>query len=99
MEREFWLDRWRSDQIGFHQARVNDRLQRFWPALGIARDAGGFVPLCGKSRDMVWLAERGHSVLGAELSSIAVEAFFAETATPHSRRQQGSFVAYEGERI
>jgi thiopurine S-methyltransferase len=37
-----------------------------------------FVPLAGKSLDMVWLAAQGHRVLGVELSPLAVAQFFAE---------------------
>jgi thiopurine S-methyltransferase len=51
-----------------------------------------FVPLAGKSLDMIWLAAQGHPVLGAELSPLAVEQFFAEnglhpriTETPAGR--------------
>lgn len=36
-----------------------------------------FVPLCGKSKDMVWLAEQGWRVIGVELSEKAVQDFFA----------------------
>lgn len=37
-----------------------------------------FVPLCGKSLDILWLARQGHEVVGVELSPIAIEAFFEE---------------------
>src|SRR5262245_21622186 len=99
MEREFWLDRWRSNQIGFHQAHYNERLLRHWSALNVPTSAPVFVPLCGKSRDMWWLLSRGHSVTGVELASAAVEAFFAEASAPHGCRQTGKFVAYEGDRV
>lgn len=36
------------------------------------------APLCGKSRDMAWLADRGYRIRGIELSPLAVEAFFEE---------------------
>ncbi len=75
------------NQIGFHQTDFNARLMQHWPALGLPLGARVFVPLCGKSRDMLWLVGAGHSVVGVELSSTAVEAFFAEAGAPHSRRQ------------
>jgi thiopurine S-methyltransferase len=96
VERDFWLERWRLNQIGFHQADYNQRLRRYWSVLDVPSDARVFVPLCGKSRDMWWLAERGHPVVGTELVPAAVEAFFAEAPAPHERRQVGRFVAYEG---
>ena len=78
MEREFWLERWRLNQIGFHQADYNARLRKHWPALSVPAGAATFVPLCGKSRDMWWLTAQGHSVIGAEVAPAAVEAFFAK---------------------
>lgn len=77
MEANFWQQRWASNQIGFHEADYHPQLLAHWPTLGVT---GGrvLVPLCGKSLDMVWLRERGHEVLGVELSDIAVRAFFAE---------------------
>ena len=99
LEKEFWLDRWRANQIGFHQADFNARLQRHWPSLGVPDGASVFVPLCGKSRDMLWLAGRGHRVIGVELSMLAAEAFFAEASAPHTHRQSGPFTVFENERI
>ncbi len=37
-----------------------------------------FVPLCGKSEDLIWLASKHDSVQGVELSKIAVRSFFSE---------------------
>ena len=78
MEKEFWLERWERQEIGFHQDEVNPYLRQYWQELQAARGSTIFVPLCGKSRDMLWLHEQGHDVLGVELSPIAVHAFFEE---------------------
>jgi thiopurine S-methyltransferase len=78
MEKEFWLQRWEREEIGFHQDEINPHLQRYWQELFPDRQGKVFVPLCGKSRDMLWLRQRGHHVLGVELSAIAVQAFFRE---------------------
>lgn len=78
MEKEFWLERWQLQEIGFHQGEVNPYLQQYWQQLQAERNGTVFVPLCGKSRDMLWLREQGHPVLGVELSPIAVHAFFEE---------------------
>jgi thiopurine S-methyltransferase len=99
VEREFWLERWRLNQIGFHQADYNARLQRYWPALQVPAGARVFVPLCGKSRDMAWLVAQGYSVVGVELAPLAAEAFFVEARAPHERRQVGKFTAYEGQGV
>lgn len=78
MDAEFWLQRWRSGQTGFHQTRVMPLLQKYWPTLGIAANTRVLVPLAGKSMDMAWLASQGHRVLGVELSALAVEQFFSD---------------------
>lgn len=80
MDRQFWLERWQQNLIGFHREEVNPHVLSFWPSLGPAPGARVFVPLCGKSRDLIWLAAQGHRVLGVELSPIAVRDFFAEHA-------------------
>lgn len=90
MDREFWYQRWRAGETGFHDTDVNPLLVRYWPGLEVDRSDRVFVPLCGKSVDMVWLASRGHRVLGVELSPIAVEAFFDEQGLdPRVRHRDG----------
>jgi len=92
---EFWLDRWRNAQIGFHQAAVDKHLQAYWPTLELPPNSRVFVPLCGKSLDLLWLRERGHSVVGVELSPVAVEALFKEHGIPARRRSLADFDVYE----
>ncbi len=99
MQSDFWLERWRLNQIGFHRPEVFTSLQRFWPHLGLATDSPVFVPLCGKSLDMLWLAQRGHPVRGVELSSVALESFCLENGIPARRRSAPDFDSYEAERL
>lgn len=91
MEKEFWLERWERQEIGFHQDDVNPYLGKFWHELHVARGAEVFVPLCGKSLDMLWLRGEGHPVLGVELSPIAVHAFFEENDLIPQHEQRGRF--------
>ena len=99
MEADFWHERWRNNQIGFHQERVNDYLQRFYGEWGVRAGEPVLVPLCGKSLDMVWLRERGHPVIGVELSAIAVEAFFREHGLQPERRDIDVGRVYEAEGV
>jgi thiopurine S-methyltransferase len=78
MKPDFWQQRWHDGQIGFHQDRVTPLLEQYWDALALPVGSRVFVPLAGKSLDMLWLAARGHRVLGVELTRIAVEQFFDE---------------------
>jgi thiopurine S-methyltransferase len=97
MEHEFWLKRWKTQDIGFHQPQFDPALDKFWSRLAVPAGARVFVPLCGKSLDMQWLAERGHAVVGAELSEQAVDEFFAERdLVPNVRREGGFTVKSSG---
>lgn len=78
MEADFWRDRWENNLTGFHLDEVNPYLKKYWPGLNLKPGVRIFVPLCGKTLDLIWLAEQGYEVVGIELSSLAVEAFFAE---------------------
>lgn len=99
MDPEFWHERWRQGQIGFHLPRVHPRLQRCWPRLGAEPGCRVFVPLCGKSRDMDWLARQGHTVVGVELSESAGRAFFSEHGRPAERRAEGALTALEDNEV
>jgi len=95
LQPEFWHARWRTGQIGFHQSKVDRHLEKHWPLLGLAPASRVFVPLCGKSLDLLWLLERGHSVVGVELSAVALESFCMEQGIPARRRTLDHFDVYE----
>lgn len=94
MEPEFWLERWQANLIGFHQDEINDYLLRYWPKLGVMHNSRILVPLCGKSLDMLWLAEQGHPVIGIEISQLAVESFFNENGLTAEIHKQGYGLRY-----
>ncbi|PMH46588.1 thiopurine S-methyltransferase [Vibrio sp. 10N.286.49.B3] len=75
---EFWHNKWAANQIGFHLNDVNPLLEQHWHHVNPHYEASVFVPLCGKSEDLVWLATQHSKVQGVELSKIAVRSFFAE---------------------
>lgn len=97
MEHSFWLERWEQNQIGFHQSEINAYLSAHWRELGLADGAPVFVPLCGKSLDMLWLREQGHQVVGVELSEKAVAAFFDENAISAKVQRGEAFTIYRAE--
>jgi len=99
MKKDFWLERWEREEIGFHQDEINPHLSRYWRELRLARDSVVFVPLCGKSRDMLWLLKQGHQILGVELSAIAVQAFFKENGYSSQNVREGNFDRYKADGI
>ena len=90
---------WRNDQTDFHQLKVNPLLVRFWASLNTKKSSCIFVPLCGKSLDLLWLAQQGNDVVGIELSPVAIKAFFEENGlTPH-KSSRGGFSVWESGRV
>ena len=75
---ENWLRRWEENNIGWHHVAFNQHLLNHWHALFLPAGSLVFAPLCGKSRDLFWLAEQGYRIRGIELSRLAVETFFSE---------------------
>lgn len=81
---EEWHERWREGRIGFHLPEVNPDLVRWLPRLAPS-STRVLVPLCGKSKDLRYLAELGHEVVGVELVEQAAREFFQENEIPFTR--------------
>jgi thiopurine S-methyltransferase len=94
-----WQQCWRDREIDFHQTSVNALLTKFWAGLELGKGSRVFVPLCGMSLDMIWLAEQGHEVIGVELSPIAVRAFFSENHLEPVRTRVGTFDLWQNGRL
>jgi len=95
MDPDFWLERWRNNQIFFHEGSTNALLAGHFAALGIPAGGQVFVPLCGKTADMHWLRAEGYNVAGAELSLLAVRQFFAEAGLTPVITSAGRLQRYE----
>jgi thiopurine S-methyltransferase len=92
MEASFWQGRWAAGQIGFHEGKPNEHLVKHHAVLGAKTRV--FVPLCGKTEDLAWLAAQGHEVIGVELVESAVVAFFAERGVTPEVKKDGVFTRY-----
>ncbi|XP_038652913.1 probable thiopurine S-methyltransferase isoform X2 [Scyliorhinus canicula] len=76
---EHWIACWEQQKIGFHQDAVHEMLKKHVDVmLNGRKQIRIFFPLCGKAVDMKWLADQGHTVVGVELSEIAVKQFFTD---------------------
>ena len=78
MRVNFWIKAWGEGNIGFHLADIHPALKKYWPKLKAGSSV--LVPLCGKSRDLLWLEERGLDVIGVEFVRSAVLDFFRENS-------------------
>ena len=100
MNAEFWHSRWQEKRIGFNQSAVNPLLINYFKQLNLPAGSRVFVPLCGKSIDMAWLAAQGYDVVGVELVETAVQAFFTEqniSPTVHQHADNPAIKYYQGQ--
>jgi thiopurine S-methyltransferase len=94
VDHAFWHKKWESNQIGFHEAEPHPMLVRHWNDIRVDRGLPVFVPLCGKSNDMLWLNRHGHGVVGVEISKLALSAFFEENALDMTLNECGPFTCH-----
>lgn len=99
MDASFWHAKWEKSEIAFHQEDVNPLLLDHFGALSLPAGSRVFVPLCGKTRDILWLLQSGYRVVGAELSRLAVEQLFAEMDLAPSVTQAGPLTHFAAEDI
>ena len=95
IDAEFWHDKWKTGIIGFHQHEYHPALVKHWPQLKSSKTV--FVPLCGKTKDMLYLRHHGHEVLGVELSNTAIEDFASENKLQLITTTDAKFSLYRGE--
>jgi thiopurine S-methyltransferase len=95
LDTQFWLDRWDRREIGWHLGEINAHLQEHWPKLDVARETRVFVPLCGKTLDLVWLVSQGHRVVGVELSRLGIEEFMVEHRLEPRITELGALRVYQ----
>jgi thiopurine S-methyltransferase len=87
----FWIKKWVDGEIGFHQSEFHPQLQKYADQFTIGTI---LVPLCGKTRDMLYLASKGHQVIGVELSPIACQGFFDENGISYTKKLIQDFTVY-----
>lgn len=95
MDREFWLQKWRNNETGFHEEDANPNLTAHFPSLNLQANQRVFIPLCGKTLDISWLICRGYDVIGAELSDIAIKQLFEQLDVSPQITQIGHITRYE----
>lgn len=97
MEPAFWQQRWADGRIGFHRPEVNPKLRAYIDRLALRPGESLFVPLCGKSVDLPWLAsDQGVTPVGVELSERAVTALFSDNGIEPHREVRGDLTRWRG---
>ena len=91
-----WISRWESNRIGWHAEQVNRHLVQYYDRFDLSTEEAIFVPLCGKTNDMLYILESNLKVIGVEMSSIAIEQFFSENQMDYDVSKVDRFILYEG---
>ncbi|XP_013388873.1 probable thiopurine S-methyltransferase [Lingula anatina] len=74
-----WIGAWERNSTRWHMPNVNCFLEEFLDVLLAGKKAAKIlVPLCGKTIDMKWLADLGHTVIGVDGAEKAATEFFTE---------------------
>ena len=94
-----WESRWKEGRIGFHLPQVNNYLRRFSAYLLKSELENVFVPLCGKTLDLPWLANRSKKVVGVEMVSQAVKEFYKENEISYSIQPVGKLQLFKNDSI
>jgi thiopurine S-methyltransferase len=93
MNKEFWVNAWADGRTNFHQITANP-----WLQLGLSElkstPKRALVPLCGKTIDLLTLAQKGIEVVGVEIAAQAVDEFFRENKLTPGISKEGAYSAY-----
>lgn len=95
----FWHALWSGGQLPFHKEEVNPDLIKFWPKLDLLAKSHVFVPLCGKSLDLLWLIDQGYQVTGIELCETAVLQLMAENNLFLKKQEHEEGICFRNESL
>ena len=80
-----WNERWKNQQIGFHKSHIHQMLEKYVDKLiNNRQNLRIFIPLCGKTLDIKWLYDQGHTLVGVEGSEMALQQFFEEQSLEYT---------------
>ena len=94
-----WLEFWENNEINWHSDVVTQELEEYLGLLKLEPGDKVFFPLCGKSLDMIYILNRGYSVIGVELSEIGIKQFFHENSLDFTISSVGEFNLYSAKNI
>ena len=82
----YWQKRWQNSDTKLHLSLAHPDLVKHEDKL-LKENCRVLLPLCGKSVDLIYLAHKGHEVVGCDFSDAAIMQFFEEQAIEYSRSQ------------
>ncbi|NOR58677.1 MAG: thiopurine S-methyltransferase [Sulfurimonas sp.] len=99
MQADYWHNLWETNDTGWHLDDANPFLLEFFPLLKLKAESRVFIPLCGKTLDILWLLSEGYKVVGAELNESAIKELFESLRVNPEVKKVGSFTLYSADNI
>lgn len=99
MELSYWQSKWRKGKTGFHMNEGYAGLKEHWNSVQIKDNAIVLVPLCGKTKDLLFLSQQCRRVIGVEVSELAVREFIEENNLEAEEFTFADFTIYQTENI
>lgn len=99
MELSYWQSKWRKGNTGFHMKEGYPGLKEHWNSVQIKDNAAVLVPLCGKTKDLLFLSQQCRRVIGVEISEMAVREFLKENNLEAEKFSFADFSVYQAKNI
>ncbi len=94
-----WLKFWENNETNWHGDKITQELVEYFELFELEPRDKVFVPLCGKSLDMLYIMSQGFSVVGVEISEIGVRQFFSENNLAYKITKVDDFDLYSTENL
>ena len=94
-----WLKFWENNETNWHGDKITQELVEYFELFELEPRDKVFVPLCGKSLDMLYIMNQGFSVIGVEISEIGVRQFFNENNLTYKITKVDDFDLYSSENL
>jgi len=100
MDAQFWIKAWDEGRTNFHKSSFHEKLLEYFPQFNPHEGQKVLVPLCGKTKDMLWLHGQKLQVHGIELYENPVKDFFLENnLLNYTNTSDNDFINYTFENI
>ena len=94
-----WLHFWENNETNWHSDTITQELAEYFELFELEPGDKVFVPLCGKSLDMIYIVNQGFSVVGVEISEFGIRQFFKENDLKYTVTKVGDFDLYSSENL
>ncbi|KAL4237189.1 hypothetical protein ACF0H5_005569 [Mactra antiquata] len=82
-----WVHRWAVGNTAFHRPIPDKFLDANEESMFDGKIKSLFLPLCGKTPDITWMYNKGHTVCGVEIAEQPIKEYFEENKIDYETEQ------------